>query len=157
MNQQMPQVPVHQKRDPKDASKDPNAKHYAVILRAGLGQQVFIFSLDGDVSAGISALFLALQYFPKVDRVEVYRKGSPDLNVTTDIGEGICHIPMAELLKATAPLMEKLTGFSPPAMMELVKPIATDAMGKSELETNVQDKRTPGSLKQPQPKSGPAQ
>lgn len=155
MNQSaMPRVPVHQKKDPKDSSQDPNAKHYAVVLRAGLGDQSFVFSMDNDVSAGIAALFLALQYFPKVDRLEVYRKGGPDPNVTSDIGAGICHVPMAELLKFAAPKMEKLTGFVPPATAELVKPIDRDTMGKAELETRAKDKKTPQTAVQDRKRPG---
>ena len=140
----IPQVPVHGKGPQKDASKDPNAKHYAVVLRAGLGQQVFTFSMDNDISASVAAMFLAMQYFPKVHVLEVYRKGSGDPNVTSDVGEGICMVPMANLLKFAAPQMEQLTGFVPSVMPELVQAIDRQQQGSKELASKARDLPTGG-------------
>lgn len=128
----------------KDASKDPKAKHYAVVLRAGLGQQAFTFSMDNDISASVAALFLALQYFPQVHVLEVYRKGSGDPNVTSDVGEGICMVPMSQLLKFAAPQMEQLTGFVPPVMAELVTPIERPAQGTEDLSKKARSVPTGG-------------
>ncbi len=140
----MPQVPVHTASPKKDASKDPNAKHYAVVLRAGVGQQVFTFSMDNDISASVAAMFLAMQYFPKVHVLEVYRKGSGDPNVTSDVGEGICMVPMSQLLKFAAPQMEALTGFVPSVMAHLVTPIERPEQGVKDLSSKARDVSTGG-------------
>lgn len=135
----VPEVPVHTASLKKDASKDPNAKHYAVVLRAGVGQQVFTFSMDNDISASVAAMFLAMQYFPKVHVLEVYRKGGGDPNVTSDVGEGICMVPMSQLLKFAAPQMEALTGFVPPVMAHLVTPIERPEQGTKDLSSKARD------------------
>ncbi len=140
----LPQVPIAGSNPKKDASKDPNAKHYLIVLRAGIGQQVFVFSMDNDISASVAALFLAMQYFPKVHVLEVYRKGGPDPNDTSDIGVGICMIPMSQLLKYAAPQMEKLTGFVPPVMADLVIPIERNEQGAQDLSRKVKDAPTGG-------------
>ncbi len=140
----LPQIPLVGPGFKKDASKDPKAKHYAIVLRAGVGQQVFVFSMDNDISASVAALFLAMQYFPKVQVLEVYRKGSGDPNVTSDVGEGICMIPMSQLLKYAAPQMEKLTGFVPPVMAELVVPIERGEQGVAELSGKMKEAPTGG-------------
>ncbi len=59
----LPQIPSvgSKPKGPKDASKDPNAKHYAIVLRAGAGHQAFTFSMDNDTSACVAALFLAMR------------------------------------------------------------------------------------------------
>ena len=139
----LPQIPLvgSKSKGPKDASKDPNAKHYAVVLRAGAGHKVLTFSVDNDTSACVSAMFLAMQYFPKVHTFEVYRKKSGDPNVTSDIdvGEGICMVPMSQLLKFAAPQMEPLTGFKPPVLEELVTPIDRHEQGVESLSTNIRN------------------
>jgi hypothetical protein len=132
----IPRVPLKTKSPPKDAAQDPSAKHYAVVLRAGAGHQPFTFSMDNDFSACIAALFLGLQYFPNVHTLEVYRKGSGDPNVMTDVGEGICKVPMSQLLKFAAPFMEKLTGLEVPS---LVTPIDRAELGTTELSAKAQD------------------
>jgi hypothetical protein len=137
----IPRIPIKTKTPPKDASKDPNAKHYAVVLRAGAGHQPFTFSMDNDLSACIAALFLAQQYFPHVHTLEVYRKASGDPSVLSDVGEGICKVPMSQLLKFAAPFMEKLTGMEVPS---LVTPISRPELGSKELESHAKDiPRTP--------------
>lgn len=143
----IPQIPVPGKSLQKDASKDPKAKHYAVVLRAGLGQQVFTFSMDNDISASVAAMFLAMQYFPKVQVLEVYRKGGGDPNVTSDVGEGICMVPMSQLLKFSAPQMEQLTGTVPSVMAELVTPIERPEQGSKGLEDKMRDVSTGGQRK----------
>ncbi len=140
----LPQIPLITPSFKKDASKDPKAKHYAVVLRAGVGQQVFTFSMDNDISASVAALFLAMQYFPKVHTLEVYRKGAGDPNVTSDVGEGICMIPMSQLLKYAAPQMEKLTGFVPSVMADLVTPIERSEQGVQDLSGKVKEASTGG-------------
>lgn len=132
----MPKIPLKTKSPPKDASKNPNAKHYAVVLRAGAGHQPFTFSMDNDISACVAAVFLAMQYFPHVHTLEVYRKGSGDPNLMTDVGEGICKVPMSQLLKFAAPFMEKLTGLEVPS---LVTPIDRPELGTSELSSKAND------------------
>jgi hypothetical protein len=113
--------------------KDPT-NHYAVFLRAGVGQQLCILSMDSDLSACMAALFLALQYFPKVHQVEVYRKGSKDPAKLDDIGEGIAIVPMSNMLKFYAPSMEQLTGIQAPT---LTIPIEGKEMGEKEVPTRV--------------------
>ncbi len=140
-SEDLPQIPLigSKLKAPKDASKDPNAKHYAVVLRSGAGHKVLTFSVDNDTSACVSAMFLAMQYFPKVHTFEVYRKKSGDPNVTSDIdvGEGICMVPMSQLLKFAAPQLEPLTGFRPPVMDELVTAIDRREQGVESLSTNI--------------------
>ncbi len=137
----VPQIPIvgSTPKGPKDASKDPNAQHYAVVLRSGAGHKVLTFSVDNDTSACVSAMFLAMQYFPKVHTFEVYRKKSGDPNVTSDIdvGEGICMVPMSQLLKFAAPQMEPLTGFRPPVLDELITSIDRSEQGVKSLSTNI--------------------
>lgn len=142
----LPQIPIvgSKPKGPKDASKDPNAKHYAIVLRAGAGHQAFTFSMDNDTSACVAALFLAMQYFPKVHVFEVYRKKGGDPNVTDDVGEGICMVPMSQLLKVTSPQMEQLTGFKPPAMDELVTAIDRREQGVESLSTNIRTMSSDG-------------
>ena len=135
----LPQIPIIGSKvtGPKDASKDPKAKHYAIVLRSGAGHQAFTFSMDNDTSACVAALFLAMQYFPKVHVLEVYRKKGGDPNVTSDVGEGICMVPMSQLLKFAAPQMEELTGFKPSVMDELVTAIDRREQGVESLSTNI--------------------
>ncbi len=142
----LPQIPIvgSTAKGPKDASKDPNAKHYSVVLRVGAGHQPFTFSMDNDTSACVAAMFLALQYFPKVHTVEVYRKKGGDPNVTDDVGDGICMVPMSQLLKIAAPHMERLTGFKPQALDELVTSIDRREQGVESLSTNIRSMSSGG-------------
>ena len=135
----LPKVPLVGTSPRKDATKDPNAKHYSVVLRAGAGQQVLTFSMDNDTSASVAAMFLAMQYFPHVHTVEIYRKGGPDPNVTSDVGVGICMVPMSQLLKYAAPHMEELTGFVPPVMADLVTRIDRGGQGTEDLAGRVSE------------------
>jgi len=132
----IPNIPIKTPVPPKDASKDPNAKHYAVVLRAGAGHQPFTFSMDNDLSACVAALFLAQQYFPYVHTLEVYRKASGDPNVLSDVGEGICKVPMSQLLKFASSYMEKLTGVEVPS---LVTPINRPELGAADLAAQAKD------------------
>ncbi len=123
----MPQVPLKTPRASRDARENPDAKHYAIVLRSGIANQAFTFSLDNDSSAMTSALFLAMQYFPKVNAVEVYRKDGPDPNDMSDVREGICKVALSDMMSFVAPLMEKLTGYVPPAVRELATIIDKDS------------------------------
>lgn len=131
----VPHIPLK-----KPSKKKDPANHYAVFLRCGAGQQLCILSMDTDLSACTAALFLALQYFPKIHQFEVYRKASKDPAKLDDIGEGICVVPMSNMLSFYAKSMEQLTGISVPS---LIVPVEGKEMGADDVAGQAKTQPSP--------------
>lgn len=134
----IPKIPLLEPKGKKEPSK-----HYAVFLRAGVGQQLCILSMDSDLSACTAALFLALQYFPKVHQFEVFRKATKNPDKLDDIGEGICVVPMVNMLKFYSKPMEQLTGIAAPV---LAIPVEGKEMGQEDLSGRVREQPATGRM-----------
>jgi hypothetical protein len=92
--------------DPVSALNDPNSEKFMVEFWVGPNSKRLLMGAPTTESAILTAYFVAVQNFPKVHTFGIWRKTGPNAE---DIGDCVCFVPLANVLKSCAKELAELT------------------------------------------------